>query len=275
MSSLQRHTLSPEQVGLIRADLQKPGYGRCNKDPVTFTSSDSKTLSGAERDRIEGLAIPPAWRDVWISRNDTTHILAFGTDDEGRRQYIYHPDWRAACEHAKFCDLVLFAKRLPRLRRRVRLELQKDPTTAEYAISAIVRLMDRAGLRIGNWKSPNDGAVTLTEEHIEIHGHELNLEYTAKGGKARSIELEDPFLVEAIEALNAQPGSELFANTTSKTEPRHVNAFIRDTMGHAFSAKDFRTWGGSVRAARVLFEADDRVTIKAVSQAAADWFNAD
>jgi DNA topoisomerase-1 len=271
MSALQRHIVRPQDVGLVRADLDAPGYARCERDPDRFYSTAKKTISKAEMERLRGLAVPPAWSDVWISKSADTHILALGTDASGRRQYIYHPDWRAACEAAKFSDLGLFAARLPRLRRQVRRALSGDPGDPGFAIATIIRLMDRAGLRIGNWKGPNEGAVTLAEEHIDLDGDELNLEYTGKGGKTRSVELEDPFLAQAISALSERPGDHLFELQTSKIRPSHVNAFIQDAMGHAFSAKDFRTWGGSVRAAKTLFASSRRVTIKAVSEAAADW----
>jgi DNA topoisomerase-1 len=256
---------------LVRADLDAPGYARCEHNPDQFYSTVKKTISVAEKERLKGLAVPPAWTDVWISTSADTHILAFGTDASGRRQYIYHPEWRAACEAAKFADLGLFAARLPRLRRQVRRALSGDPGDPGFAIATIIRLLDRAGLRIGNWKGPNEGAVTLAEEHIDLDGDELNLEYTGKGGKTRSVELEDPYLVEAISALSELPGDHLFERQKSKIRPSHVNAFIQDAMGHAFSAKDFRTWGGSVRAAKTLFTSSGPVTIKAVSEAAADW----
>ncbi len=271
-AELKRHSIEPKEFGLVPAQLDTPAYARRERNnEFDFLNPQGRRLTGADLKRLEALAIPPAWKDVWAAPVPESHILAFGTDGAGRRQYVYHPKWREACEAAKFADLALFARRLPRLRKRVRHILRKGEPHPDLGIAAIIRLLDRAGLRIGNWRNDNHGAVTLTEDHIEIEGHELSLEFKGKGGKERSLELSDPFLADAIEFLSEQPSAQIFATSAQdRIRPRDVNAFIRDTMGYAFSAKDFRTWGGSVRAASQLF-GDGPVTITALAEAAAEW----
>jgi DNA topoisomerase-1 len=269
---LKRHTIQPEDFNLLPAQLDDPAYIRDHHpNGACFLDSTNQSPAAPELERLEALAIPPAWTDVWAARTPQSHILAYGTDEAGRRQYVYHPKWRAACEAAKFADLALFASRLPRLRRRVRIILKQGDSHSDLGIAAIIRLLDRAGLRIGNWRSDNHGAVTLTEDHINIDGHELSLDFKGKGGKERSLELSDPFLADAIEHLSELPSTKIFATSTQdRIRPRDVNAFIRETMGYAFSAKDFRTWGGSVRAASQLFR-DGPATITALAEAAAEW----
>ncbi|MEO0870653.1 MAG: DNA topoisomerase IB [Pseudomonadota bacterium] len=240
-----------------------------------YLSETDERLAGAARERCEALAIPPAWSNVWISPDADAHLLALGEDDAGRRQYIYHPEWRAACERAKFADLTLFAERLPRLRRQVKRMLNSDEHDT-LALATVIRLLDRAGLRIGKLRGdasdPAIGATTLSPEHCEIGTTAISLEFTAKAGRNRTVEVQDERLAKALGALvdETEDDELIFETETGRCSAKKVNAFLEDTMGAPFSAKDFRTWGGSVAAAKVLRDTQT-TTISDLAQAAADW----
>jgi DNA topoisomerase-1 len=269
--ALSRHALSPQDMGLVVADLNQTSITRVRKGRgFSYVTASGNTLSGKRRLHIEGLAIPPAWESVWISDCKKSHISAYGTDAAGRRQYIYNSKWRAACEAAKFIDLPLFARGLPKLRRRVNRDMSADIPNADLAIATIIRLLDRGGLRIGNWSSETNGAVSLTEEHISFENDQMHLHYNGKGGTEREVEIEDEHIVDAILRLMKVGDDEIFTFADTRIRPRDVNKYISETMGAQFSAKDFRTWGGSVAATRALIKYDAS-TIKDISEAAADY----
>jgi DNA topoisomerase-1 len=185
-------------------------------------------------------------------------------------------DWRAARERAKFSDLPRFADGLPRLRRSLKKMLTSDdPDT--LAVASIVRLLDQGGLRVGHVRPHDDnpaiGATTLQPEHIDMDEDRIDLSYTAKGGKERDVTIEDEPLAEAINRLISLSDDDedyIFETESGRCSASRVNDFLQDRLGARFSAKDFRTWGGSVAAARVLRKTD-KPTIKMLSEAAADW----
>lgn len=274
---LARHSLSPPDVGLIQAELERDSWTRrAQGKGWSYWDANRNRLNGDQRARCEALAVPPAWDNVWISANPKAHILAHGEDAAGRRQYIYHPEWRAACEEAKFSDMPKFADGLPRLRRRVKQMLtSEDPQT--LAVASVVRLLDLGGLRIGHPRADDEnpavGATTLKPEHVEVEADRVRLHYTAKGGKERKLIVDDQALSEALDNLSTLTngrGEYVFEAENRLCSARLINDFLDDVFGLRFSAKDFRTWGGSVAAARV-WRKNDTPTIKALSEAASDW----
>lgn len=270
-SALYRHTLKPKDIGLVKADLEYLALTRIPKGGgFSYTSETGKPLKAIEQDRIAALAIPPAWQNVKISENEHTHILAYGEDEAGRRQYIYHPDWRAACETAKFLDLPQFARRLPRLRAAVKRDLSNDRALPEYAMATVVRLLDKGGLRVGSWQNETYGAVSLKEDHVEINGYHVELNFVGKGGNEREVEVCDAALSEALEELMTTSCEHLFTLEQKTIRAADINVYIREALGMGFSAKDFRTWGGSVAATKALTKGN-ATTIKALTHAAADY----
>jgi len=273
---LKRHSISPRDIGLKTADPEAPGWKRRRQGAGwSYLDRENKCLGGQKRERCEALAIPPAWSDVWISPDADAHLLALGEDDAGRRQYIYHPEWRAACERAKFADLPLFAERLPRLRKQVKRMFSSNEHNT-LALATVIRLLDRAGLRIGTLRGdasdPAIGATTLSPEHCEIGKMAISLDFTAKAGRNRTVEVRDERLARVLGALvDATEDDELiFETETGRCSAKKVNAFIEGAMGAPFSAKDFRTWGGSVAAAKELRK-NQATTIFDLAQAASDW----
>lgn len=270
--SLARTDLDPADAGLVYVDTGEPGWTRlrCGKG-FTYQDEAGRTLGGEQRARAEGLVLPPAWEDIWICPNPRGHLQATGVDEAGRTQYRYHPDWRAHCEQVKFSDMIHFGEALPRLRKRVRETLANPNDHVDLAVAAIVRLLDKGAIRIGSEKSRVQGAfgaTTLYKRHVRQTDEDtIRLRFKGKGGKAQDISICDDGLSRAVEALQCLPGQSLFDTPDGKVCSSRVNRFIQETADGAFTAKDFRTWGGSVAAITALRKGAD--SIKAVSEAAA------
>lgn len=272
---LHRRTLEPEDVGLRRCEPGGRGWGRCRSGSGwRFKDASGKTLSDHQKRRCKELAIPPAWKDVWISPSPRSHIQAYGQDEAGRRQYIYHEDWRAACEGAKFEDLPRFAEALPRFRSKVSTVLKTSEDDGALALATLARLIDVSGIRIGNPRSAKTmrtyGAATLKRRHLRLEDGEAILKFKGKGGVEQERHIDDPVLLEALQHLMGLPGPDLFSNPSITVNAGDLNPFIAETMKQPFTAKDFRTWGGSVAAAGYLRRAGEP-TIKECAAAAADY----
>jgi DNA topoisomerase I len=205
--------------------------------------------------------VPPAWTDVWIAPSPNAHLQATGRDKRGRKQYRYHPRWREARDETKFERMVDFARALPRLRRRVRDDLREADLPRDKVLAAIVRLLDASLARIGNLEYAREnesfGLTTLREEHVEVRGPRVRLRFRGKHGKEHDLRVEDPRLARVVRRLQDLPGQELFQFHDERGELRlvhshDVNEYIREAAGEEFSAKDFRTWAGTVLAAREL-----------------------
>lgn len=215
------------------------------------------------RKRIEDLVIPPAWSDVWICRTANGHIQATGRDDAGRKQYIYHPRWREVRDRAKFEHLVAFAERLPRLRRRVRRQLANPVLDEAKVTAAMIRLMDLTLVRVGSRRYAKErnsyGLTTLRDKHVHVTGDEIDLSFAGKGGSEVRLDLRDETLAAVVRDCQDIPGYELFQYADPDGGRRTVdsgdiNAYLQEVMEHEVTAKDFRTWGGTVRTARALHE---------------------
>jgi DNA topoisomerase I len=209
-------------------------------------------------ERIRGLVIPPAWQDVWISPNPGAKLQATGLDSVGRRQYLYHPDFRAAQERAKFERLLHFARSLPTLRSRARRHLELGPYERDWACAIAVSLVSHAWFRVGSDRHTRTartyGITTLTKRHVTISGDEIQFRFRGKNSKLVRHTVENARLARELRELVAlENGSRLFRyeregeifNLTAPT----LNAYIGEHLGNGFTAKDFRTWGGTLLAA--------------------------
>ncbi|HEY7091340.1 MAG TPA: hypothetical protein VH518_24805 [Tepidisphaeraceae bacterium] len=212
--------------------------------------------------RIKSLVIPPAWEDVWICQDPRGHIQAVGRDARGRKQYRYHPKWRQIRDDSKYHKLLAFAHVLPRVCRRVRRDLGRQGLPREKVLAAVIAVMEKTLIRIGNeeYANHNDsyGLTTLHDEHARINGSKVTFEFRGKGGKEHEIDLEDSRLAHIIRRCRDLPGEELFQYLNDRGEVCHVhstdvNEYLRRTSGgQDFTAKDFRTWAGTVLAFRAL-----------------------
>jgi len=218
--------------------------------------SDAKTLG-----RIKRLAIPPAWADVWISPFDNGHIQATGRDNRGRKQYRYHPDWSAVRDENKYERMVAFGKALPKIRRRVAADLKSRGLGRNKVLAAVVRLLETTLIRIGNEEyaktNHSFGLSTMKDRHVRIAHGDLHFEFRGKSGVKHEIDLHDPRLAAIVRQAQDLPGQDLFQYLDENHQPQKissedVNAYLREVAGEEFSAKDFRTWSGTVLAALAL-----------------------
>lgn len=221
-----------------------------------------KTLDQQQLDRIRALAVPPAWTDVWLCVTDDGHLQATGRDEAGRKQYVYHPRFTEVRDAAKFARLADFGERLPRLRRRVRRDLKSREQSRERVTAAAIRLLDHGLIRVGNPGSAKSngsyGATTLRRKHVRLDGDEIELSFVGKSGEKHARTLLDEELAAVIRDCQEAPGYELFRYRLAgggfeTIDSRDVNDYLRDTCGDGVSAKDFRTWGGTVAGAASLY----------------------
>jgi DNA topoisomerase-1 len=247
--------VSDEQPGIRRV---KAGKG------FKYVMPDGKPLSDPDTEiRIKAMAIPPAWTEVWICPHSNGHIQAVGRDDRGRKQYRYHARWREVRDQAKYDKMISFAQALPTIRRRTEADLAKPGLPREKVLGAVVRIMEKTLIRVGNdeYANNNDsyGLTTLQDHHAEVDGHKVSFEFKGKSGKEHEIDLEDKRLARIVEHCQDLPGEELFQYVDEQGATRDigssdVNDYLREITGENFTAKDFRTWAGTVLAARALRE---------------------
>jgi len=243
-----------QDPGLRRKKARGQGFNYFDADarPVT----DEKTL-----DRIHALAIPPAWTDVWICPKPGGHIQAVGRDQRGRKQYRYHPRWRETRDSSKYDRLIAFGRALPRLRRRVDEDLARRGLPREKVLAAVIRVMEATLIRVGNEEyarhNRSFGLTTLRDRHVKIGGAKAAFEFRGKSGKVHTTGFNDRRLARIVKACQDLPGQRLFQYLDDEgrrcaVESADVNAYIREALGDDFSAKDFRTWAGTVAAAQAL-----------------------
>lgn len=269
-------------VGLRYVSGEEPGIRRRRQGRgFSYRGPDGRPVSAAERERVQRLAVPPAWTDVWISADPAAHVQAVGIDDAGRRQYRYHDRWHEARGRLKYLRLGPFATSLPRLRRRFALDLEAPEGSLRRVLAGIARLLDVGLLRVGNADSAEDGvfgATTLQPDHVRCSGGEVVLRYVGKGGREQDCVLADPELATLIRECLDLPGDSLFTYLDASGAPRavsasEVNAYLAAAGGQPFTAKDFRTWGGTVVVAEHLATAEpvveDAALVRACDAAAA------
>jgi DNA topoisomerase IB len=228
----------------------------------SFHEEDGEVITDkATLDRLKALAIPPAWKDVWICPHPRGHIQATGYDDAGRKQYIYHDDWRASRDRIKFEEMEEFARALPALRERLDKGLRKRDLGFERVCSCAVRLLDLGLFRIGNerYEADNEsyGLTTIKRQHMKIAGNEAIFDYPSKSGQRSRHTISHPSVMSTLRALKKRTGGRDLkdllvykdGNRWKDLVSDDVNAFIKQTAGPGFSAKDFRTWNATVLAA--------------------------
>jgi DNA topoisomerase-1 len=246
--------VTDQDPGIRRAKARGSGFNYV--DAAGKAVTDEKTL-----DRIRALAIPPAWTEVWICAKANGHIQAVGRDQRGRKQYRYHALWRAARDENKYDRLIAFGRALPRLRRRVDEDLSRRGLPREKVLAAVVRVMERTLIRVGNEEyarqNKSFGLTTLRDRHVKVGGAKAVFEFRGKSGKVHQTGFNDRRLARVVKACQDIPGQRLFQYIDETGERRavesaDVNAYIRETLGDDFSAKDFRTWAGTVMAAQAL-----------------------
>ena len=264
-----RDTLMPDpevsarQAGLRYVSDDEPGIRR-KKWGRGFTYLDPEgdhITDEEERERLEELAIPPAWTDVWICPHKNGHLLVTGRDDKGRKQYIYHPAWQEVRSRAKFDRLIPFGEALPQIRARCMDDLHRDGLPRHKVLAAAVRLLDCTLIRVGNdqyaKRNKSYGLTTLRDRHVSFSEKTCTFEFTGKSGQEHHVELNDPSLAHVVERCRDVPGYDLFQYYDEEQnhhtiDSGDVNDYLKETAGLPITAKDFRTWGGTLQAAVTL-----------------------
>jgi DNA topoisomerase I len=264
---------------------RRAGKGFCYLAPEGHLITDRADLA-----RIKWLAIPPAWTSVWICPHPKGHLQATGLDARGRKQYRYHPDWRAIRDVAKFDRMLGFAEALPQIRARIAQDQGRRGLPREKVLATIVRLLELTLIRVGNREyvraNGSYGLTTLRDRHVDLGDVKLVFEYRGKGGKLHRISLRDRRLARIVRSCKELPGQHLFQYLDESGERRpigsaDVNAYLEEITGQPFTAKDFRTWAGTVLAALALnaserFESEaaaKRNVARAIEQVAAQLGN--
>lgn len=284
--------MSAKAAGLRYACDHGPGIRRVRAgNGFRYLTADGRTITDEKtRKRIRQLAIPPAWTDVWISKDASSHLQATGRDARGRKQYRYHPRWREVRHQTKYDRLVPFARALPDLRRQVAADLRHVALSKNKVLAAVVELLGKTFIRIGNTEyartNKSFGLTTLKDGHVKIRGSELRFAFRGKSGIRQSITFSDSRLARIVKKCQDLPGQELFQYLDDRGRRRvitsaDVNAYLKQTTGAEFTAKDFRTWAGTLLAAVALREEPHHtavtraksVIVRAVGQVAAHLGN--
>lgn len=222
---------------------------------------DAETLG-----RIRSLVIPPAWTDVWICPYENGHIQAVGRDARGRKQYRYHPRWREVRDESKYGRVIAFGEALPHIRRRVTADLRRRGMSREKVLATVVRLLETTLIRVGNdeyaQQNGSYGLTTLHNGHAKVRGGQITFEFKGKSGKRHRVDVRDPQIAKLVRKCQDLPGQDLFgyvdeAGVVRDVTSDDVNGYLRDIAGEEFSAKDFRTWAGTVLAAVALREFEE------------------
>ena len=253
---------SAREAGLRHVSDDMPGITRRKRGKgFTYHDPDGAILNGNVRERIESLVIPPAWEDVWISPWKNGHIQATGRDEAGRKQYIYHEKWRQVRDEAKYYRMVAFGEALPDIRKQVDKDLRRRTLCREKVLALALYLLDATGIRVGNQEYAEEngsyGLTTLRKRHVEVNGSRLRIEFVGKSGVSHELEITDRRAARAIRLCEELPGYELFRYVDEDGERRKidsedVNDYLQEIAGRGFTAKDFRTWVGTVTAASKL-----------------------
>lgn len=231
-----------------------------------FNTEDKKVTEETVINRINKLRIPPAWKKVWISPSSDTHLQATGIDDRGRKQYIYHQKWIELSQETKFDKLVDFGLKLPKVRSRIRYDLSGKKPDLKRVVATIVWLLENTFIRIGNeeYAKENDsfGLTTLRDKHVKIRGNDVQLNFKGKSGVMHSVEVSNPKIAETLKMCIELPGYEIFKYVDEKgnqhvIDSGLVNDYLAETMDDKFTAKDFRTWGGTVLSGTTLHKLGD------------------
>jgi len=259
---------------LRRTSQNDPGWTRRRAGKgFVYLDEDGARLGPEQTQRAKDLVIPPAWQDVWICPHPTGHLQATGTDDAGRRQYLYHPAWRFARDGEKFVRVLEFGKALSRAREKVLADLGSEGMTLERGCAVAVRLLDLGYFRVGNDvyadENASFGLTTLERRHTRRRGSVLVFDFVGKSGIEHRIEIDDEPTIEALDVMRKRRGTSdrLLAYRDGRSwrdiDSATVNDYIRDTTGLESTAKDFRTWHATVLAAAALAQTEEPGETKA------------
>ncbi|MGI8998187.1 MAG: DNA topoisomerase IB [Candidatus Limnocylindria bacterium] len=254
---------SAEEAGLRYVVDTVPGVRRRRAGTgFGYIGPDGGRITDAARIAwYKGLAIPPAWTDVWISPIKRGHIQATGRDARGRKQYRYHPQWREVRDEAKYGRLIEFARALPRIRRRTERDLRRRGFPREKVLALVVRLLEATLIRVGNAEYARDngsfGLSTMRDRHVKGTGSAVRFRFKGKSGKDHEVAISDRRLARLVRQVQELPGQELFQYLDEDEQRQSidsdaVNDYLRQISGEAFTAKDFRTWAGTVAASMAL-----------------------
>ncbi len=252
-----------EEAGLRYVSDNQPGYTRKpNGDDFEYFDAEGKPIRDEQRLlRIKRLAIPPAWTDIWICPSPNCHIQAIGRDARSRKQYRYHDRWREARDENKYDRIVVFGDALPKIRRRVKKDLALPGLSRNKVLATIVQLLERTFIRIGNEEYARDnksfGLTTMQDRHVDVKGSKMRFRFRGKSGRCHDVDVTDRHIAKIVSKLQDLPGQDLFQYLDEDGEVRDitsqdVNAYLREITGEDFTAKDFRTWAGTVLAAVAL-----------------------
>lgn len=289
---LRDHACFARAEGLRYVNDAKPGITRRKRgNQFQFFSPDGKRITDADEiARIRQLAIPPAYRDVWICPQANGHIQATGYDARGRKQYRYHPDWRKVRDETKFHHTLAFAEALPGIRATLKKHLALDGLPREKVLATVVALLEKTLIRVGNAEYARDngsyGLTTMRKKHVRVKGDAIRFEFTGKSGKSWSLAVTDRRVAAVVRRCADIPGHELFKylaedGSHKDVTSQDVNSYLREIAAGDFTAKDYRTWAGTVLAAVALqeFEAFDseaqakKHMVTAIEQVAAELGN--
>jgi len=252
-----------EEAGLLYVSDDRPGYTRKAKgDDFDWLDADGKLICDEQRLlRLKRLAIPPAWTEVWVSPLANGHIQATGRDARGRKQYVYHDRWREVRDENKYDRIISFGKTLPKIRRRIARDLKLPGLPRNKVLAAVVQLLERTFIRIGNEEYAREnksfGLTTMKDRHVRVKGAKLRFRFRGKSGREHEVDVTDGRIANIISKLQDLPGQDLFQYVDHDGKVRDitsqdVNEYLREITGQDFSAKDFRTWAGTVLTAIAL-----------------------
>ncbi len=233
-----------------------------------YVGPDGSPITGREeRSRLDGLRIPPAWTDVWICPHPDGHLQATGRDARGRKQYRYHPRWREVRDATKYHRLIAFGRALPAIRRRVGRDMGRRTLSREKAVATVVRLLDTTYIRVGNQEYADEngsfGLTTMRDRHVKVRGAQVRFRFRGKGGKQHDVDVSDARVARIVKRCQELPGHHLFQYFDEDGEAHDlqsddVNTYLQQITGEDFTAKDFRTWAGTVLAAWSLEEVGEQ-----------------
>jgi len=260
----------------------EPGYTRKRQGRYwAYYEGDKRVTDRDTIERLNSIALPPAYKDAWFCKDPDGHLQATGIDDRGRKQYRYHPEFRARAEASKFAGLAEFGKALPKIRRKVDKDLKKRSLSRDKVVAAVVRLLDDDYLRVGSEEyakhNQSYGATTLLSRQVKDDGRKVRMRFKGKSGVQQEVTITDRTLRRIVRQLQELPGQALFQYVNGDGNPHpisstEVNDYIREASGGDFTAKHFRTWGATVLAfEQMLKKADDaRISVRTMIEPVAE-----
>ena len=269
LNSNMNSPASARAAGLTYTHDDTPGIRRVRAGRAfRYVNQRGNPVNARDLKRIKSLVIPPAWKDVWICPDPRGHLQATGRDARGRKQYRYHPRWREVRDGTKYGRLIEFGRALPTIRRRTDVDLRRPGLPRPKVLAAVVKLLEKTFIRVGNDEYARDnrsyGLTTMRDGHVKVSGSKVRFIFRGKSGIEHELELDDRRLARIVKQCRDLPGQELFQYRDPRGDvvdvgSADVNAYLKDVTGESFTSKDFRTWAGTVLAAKLLrdYEAVD------------------